>query len=122
MSANVIVETKNRIQRIEIDRIEKKNALTTAMYGVMADALAAADADDGVRVILIHGKPECFTAGNDLKDFLERPPHAESEGEAFRFIRTIATTKKPIVAAVGGASSGHRNDHAAALRTGVRRA
>ncbi|MBI3373273.1 MAG: enoyl-CoA hydratase/isomerase family protein [Betaproteobacteria bacterium] len=106
MSANIAVETKNRIQRIEIDRTEKKNALTTAMYAAMADALLAADADAGTRVILIHGKPDCFTAGNDLKDFLERPPHSESEGDAFRFIRTIATTKKPIVAAVGGAAVG----------------
>ena len=104
MSANVIVETKQRIKRIEIDRADKKNALTHAMYASMADALVAADADAAVRVILIHGKPDCFTAGNDLKDFLERPPHAE--GEAFRFIRTIAATKKPIVAAVGGAAVG----------------
>ena len=106
MSANVIVETKQRIKRIEIDRADKKNALTHAMYASMADALVAADADAAVRVILIHGKPDCFTAGNDLKDFLERPPHAEGEGEAFRFIRTIAATKKPIVAAVGGAAVG----------------
>ena len=106
MSANVIVETKDRIQRIEIDRAEKKNALTTAMYGAMADALIAADADARVRVIFIHGTRDCFTAGNDLKDFLERPPHSESEGEAFRFIRTIAVTNKPIVAAVGGAAVG----------------
>lgn len=106
MSANVIVETKSRIKRIEIDRTDKKNALTLDMYAAMADALVAADADGEVRVILIHGKPDCFTAGNDLKDFLARPPHSDSEGEAFRFIRTISTTKKPIVAAVGGAAVG----------------
>ena len=106
MSANVIVETGNRVTRIEIDRADKKNALTAAMYASMADALLAADADSAVRVILIHGKPECFTAGNDLKDFLERPPHSGEEGEAFRFIRTISTTIKPIVAAVGGAAVG----------------
>jgi enoyl-CoA hydratase/carnithine racemase len=105
MSANVIVETGNRVKRIEIDRADKKNALTAAMYGAMADALVAADTDSAVRVVLIHGRPDCFTAGNDLKDFLERPPHAE-EGEAFRFIRVISTTKKPIVAAVGGAAVG----------------
>ena len=106
MSTNVIIETRDRIKRVEIDRADKKNALTVAMYAAMADALVAADADAAVRVILIHGKPDCFTAGNDLKDFLQRPPHSEEEGEAFRFIRTIAATRKPIVAAVGGAAVG----------------
>ena len=106
MPTNVIVETMDRIKRIEIDRADKKNALTTAMYASMADALIAADVDGAVRVILIHGRPDCFTAGNDLTDFLQRPPHSEEEGEAFRFIRTIAATKKPIVAAVGGAAVG----------------
>lgn len=106
MADNVVVDTRDRIKRIEIDRADKKNALTQAMYAAMTDALLAADADGAVRVVLIHGKPDCFTAGNDLKDFLERPPHAEGEGEAFRFIRTISTTRKPIVAAVGGAAVG----------------
>ena len=106
MAANVIVDTRDRVKRVEIDRADKKNALTQAMYAAMTDALLAADADAAVRVILIHGKPDCFTAGNDLKDFLERPPHSEEEGQAFRFIRTISTTKKPIVAAVGGAAVG----------------
>ena len=57
---------------IELARLDKKNALTGAMYGAMAEALARAEADAQVRAILIHGTKDCFTAGNDLKDFLNR--------------------------------------------------
>ena len=98
-------ETKDRVLRIEIARPEKKNALTQEMYQAMADALAAADGDPAVRVALIHGARDCFTAGNDLKDFLERPPQSESS-PVFRFLRVIATFGKPLLAAVNGAAVG----------------
>ena len=102
---HIRTETRDRIARIEIDRADKKNALTAAMYQAIADALAAAEADAQVRVILIHGKADCFTAGNDLKDFLERPPHGDNS-PVFQFLRNISTAAKPIVAAVGGPAVG----------------
>ncbi len=102
---HILTETKDRVARIEIDRADKKNALTADMYQALADALAAADADPLVRAILIHGKPDCFTAGNDLKDFLERPPHGDNS-PVFQFLRGISTASKPIVAAVGGPAVG----------------
>ncbi len=102
---HIRTETKDRIARIEIDRADKKNALTAGMYQAMTDALAAADADQEVRVILIHGKPDCFTAGNDLKDFLEHPPH-DDNSPVFQFLRAISTAAKPLVAAVGGPAVG----------------
>ncbi len=105
MSAHVIVETKERIARIELARLDKKNALTADMYQAMADALGAAEADAQVRAVLIHGKPDCFTAGNDLKDFLERPPHGEAS-PVFGFLGRISRAEKPIVAAVGGVAVG----------------
>jgi enoyl-CoA hydratase/carnithine racemase len=98
-------ETRERVLRIEIARPEKKNALTQEMYAAMADALAAADGDGAIRVVLIHGAPDCFTAGNDLKDFLERPPHSEAS-PTFRFLRGIAKFGKPLLAAVNGAAVG----------------
>jgi enoyl-CoA hydratase/carnithine racemase len=105
MSAHIRVETKDRIARIEIARLEKKNALTLEMYAALADALAAAESDGEVRAILIHGAPDCFCSGNDLKDFLERPPHGE-DAPTWRFLRAISGATKPIVAAVGGAAVG----------------
>ncbi len=103
--SGVGLEIRDRVLRIEMARPEKKNALTGAMYDAMSDALDAAERDPAVRVALIHGTRDCFTAGNDLKDFLERPPHSEAS-PAFRFIQRIATFPKPLIAAVNGAAVG----------------
>ena len=100
----VRAETKDRVARIELARLDKKNAITAEMYVQMAEALAAADADPGVRSVLIHGSKDCFTAGNDLSDFLKRPPGTKSP--SWRFFETLPTLQKPIVAAVGGPAIG----------------
>jgi enoyl-CoA hydratase/carnithine racemase len=103
--SQVIVETKDRITRIELNRPEKKNALSPEMYAAMALALGAADADDQVRVVLIHGQAGCFTSGNDVKDFLELP-RGPGDSPASGFLRAISRAKKPLVAAVGGPAVG----------------
>jgi len=103
--SDVIVETKDRIARIEIARLDKKNALTGAMYRAMQKALEDADADPGVRAILVHGARDCFTAGNDLKDFLDRSANG-GPSSAFGFISTLPKVKKPLIAAVGGNAVG----------------
>jgi enoyl-CoA hydratase/carnithine racemase len=105
MSEHILVETKDRVLRIEIARPDKKNALTLDMYRAMSEALAAAEADAAVRAVLIHGARDCFTSGNDLRDFLERPPYSQ-DSPAFRFIRAISVFGKPLVAAVNGAAVG----------------
>jgi enoyl-CoA hydratase/carnithine racemase len=97
--------TVDGIATIEIARPEKKNALTQAMYAAMAEALAAADADPSVRAILITGQPGVFTSGNDLEDFMQRPPAGE-ESPVFRFMNALLDTGKPVVAAVTGAAIG----------------
>ncbi len=94
---------------IEFDRADKKNAITAAMYQAMADALRAAEADHAVRVILIRGKDEIFTAGNDLEDFMQRPPTGGEGVEkepVFHFLDQISHVSKPVVAAVSGAAVG----------------
>src|SRR5437773_2371915 len=97
-------EVENRVGSVERARPEKKNALTARMYQQLAAALAAADADPQVRAILLHGSQECFTAGNDVGDFLSRPAGAEPPvGELFKVLPSLA---KPIVAAVGGPAVG----------------
>ena len=101
----IICESRGAILRIEINRPEKKNALTSAMYQAMADAIHAAETDSKVRVVLIHGKEDLFTAGNDLQDFLDNPPR-DDEQPAFRFLYGISQAQKPIVAAVAGAAVG----------------
>jgi enoyl-CoA hydratase/carnithine racemase len=102
---HIRTETKDGVLRIEIDRPDKKNALTAAMYQAMADAIKAAEADSKVRAVLIHGKADLFTAGNDLQDFLDNPPR-DDHRPVFQFLYGISQAQKPIVAAVAGAAVG----------------
>lgn len=102
---DIEASTADGIATITFNRPEKKNAITAAMYQALADALRHAQDDVSVRAILIAGLPEIFTAGNDLEDFLKRPPHGD-ESPVFQFLRAISTAEKPIVAAVRGAAVG----------------
>jgi enoyl-CoA hydratase/carnithine racemase len=97
--------THNGVATIEIARPEKKNALTQAMYTAMAEALIAAQADKAVRSVLITGQPGVFTSGNDLEDFMQRPPQG-ADSPVFRFMQALLDTDKPVVAAVTGAAVG----------------
>ena len=90
--------TLNGVTTIEIARPEKKNALTIAMYQAMTDALNAARADDAVRAVLITGQPGVFTSGNDIEDFMARPPGQGShmmESPVARFMRALFEFDKP---------------------------
>lgn len=101
--------TLNGVATLEIARPEKKNALTVAMYQAMADALNAAQADATVRAVLITGQPGIFTSGNDIEDFMSRPPGQGSnsmDSPVFQFMRALVGIDKPVVAAVTGAAIG----------------
>jgi enoyl-CoA hydratase/carnithine racemase len=95
----------NGICTIQFDRPEKKNAITQAMYQSMADALKDAATDTAVRVIVISGRPEIFTAGNDLEDFLKNPPQG-ANNPAAQFMQHLSQAEKPVVAAISGAAIG----------------
>ncbi len=97
--------TLNGVATIEIARPEKKNALTAAMYDAMATALAAADADAAVRSVLFTGQPGLFTSGNDLDDFMKRPPEGETSS-VFKFMHALMACEKPVVVAVTGTAIG----------------
>ena len=105
MNQHILVETRDRVARIEFNRPDKKNALSPGMYAAVAQALAAADADAGVRAVLIHGQAGCFTSGNDVRDFLELE-RAPGASPASGFLRAISSAQKPLVAAVGGPAIG----------------
>ena len=101
----IVTETAAAVARIQIARPQRKNAITADMYAALAQALQAAEADDSVRAILVHGQADVFTAGNDLEDFLRAPPQ-DSDAPVFRFMAALSGTAKPIVAAVNGAAVG----------------
>ena len=103
--AHISTEVKNRIAFVGLNRAEKKNALTAQMYRELGQAIASAEGDAQVRAILIHGQQDCFCAGNDLKDFLDNPPHSK-DSPVFVFLQQISSATKPIVAAVSGVAVG----------------
>lgn len=105
MTDLVKIERDGRVLSIIMNRPEKKNALTHAMYAAMADALDAAEADESVRVILFRGAGDAFSAGNDMVDFQNTRPGA-GERPVARFLRTLLMAEKPVVAAVQGPAVG----------------
>ncbi len=100
------VEHDGAVLRIAINRPEKKNALTADMYDALSEAVEVAESDPAVSVLLLCGKGEAFTAGNDLEDFMHKPWQGQAVPPAVRFIRAVAGAKKPIVAAVHGLAVG----------------
>lgn len=98
-------ERRDGVLRVGFDRPERKNAITAAMYGQLADALDEAGGDAAVRAVLLHGTGSVFTAGNDLQDFLQNPPHGE-DSAVFRFLQRLREVEKPLVAAVAGPAIG----------------
>ena len=105
---SILVSKSDGILNLEFDRLERKNAITGAMYQTMADALRDAEADTSVRAIVISGKPEIFTAGNDLDDFLNNAGEGAmtEQRPVFQFMNALESCTKPVVAAVAGAAVG----------------
>ena len=101
----IITELSDGILRVELNRSEKKNAMTGAMYTRLAEILSEADQDEAVRVVLWHGAGDSFTAGNDIKDFLTNPGEAGGSPQE-RLTDAFIAFGKPIVAAVHGVAVG----------------
>lgn len=102
MSEHVQVKREAGVLAITLNRPERRNAITVAMYAALADAIAGAFDDGETRVITIRGEGQDFAAGNDLADFLEVRPGGEEEIPVWRLLRALAECEVPIVAAVHG--------------------
>jgi enoyl-CoA hydratase/carnithine racemase len=107
MSEHIEVERHGARMRIRMNRPERRNAITVAMYAALADAIESAGSDESVRLITIEGSGEDFTAGNDLADFLaEMPPPGTTDIPVWRLLRALARNEVPILAAVHGNAVG----------------
>ena len=107
MTNEILISRDGGIQTIRINRPDKKNALTRAMYDTMTAALKEADAHDDVSAHFITGTGGIFTAGNDINDFLAAGTAATGgANEVLRFIRLLPRIKKPVIAAVEGIAIG----------------
>lgn len=119
---DVVVELQDAVLTLTLNRPAKKNALTDAMYGMLADAIEGADSDAAVRVVLLRAEGDLFSAGNDLADFsrlaeqiTEQITEQIADGPAsgitgqmnvWRFLHALAACTTPIVAAVQGKAVG----------------
>jgi enoyl-CoA hydratase/carnithine racemase len=107
MSEHVEVGRDGEVLSIVLNRPERRNAITVAMYAALADAVRSAADDPKVRLITIRGEGADFTAGNDLMDFLqEARPDAIEELPVGRFLLALADNEVPLVAAVQGNAIG----------------
>jgi len=107
MTRHVIITDDGPIRILRLNRPEKKNALTDAMYETLSEALENAAVSKAIRCIVIAGSPGAFTAGADLQDFLHAAQHKEGlRPQATRFLHRIAHAGKPLVAAVQGVAVG----------------
>lgn len=107
MSEHVLVEKINKVLVLTLNRPEKKNALTRAMYKTLATEIANAESDPKIRCVLITGNGDMFTSGNDLADFAAISNRKEAHPEdANPLLPTLAKAKIPLIAAVNGRAVG----------------
>lgn len=103
--SDILVTRTNAVLEILFNRPEKKNALTGAMYTALVDAFHQADADPAIRVVLLSGAGDSFTAGNDITDFQSRIA-TDAVFPATPFLVALSTLATPLVAAVHGSAIG----------------
>lgn len=102
---DILVHVESGVMTITFNRLEKKNSISSAMYGTMADALVQADASSVVRVVVFQGHEAVFSAGNDIEDFLNGPTTSQ-ESPVMRFLCAISSFTKPLIASVCGPAVG----------------
>lgn len=110
MSDHILIEKSGGVLTLTMNRPEKKNALTRAMYQALGDAIDQAEFDKDVRCVLIQANGDMFTAGNDISDFAAVNAGDSSANEARRggnpLLAALARAKTPLVAAVNGRAVG----------------
>jgi len=109
MTDHIIIEQPAAhpgVQSIRFNRPEKKNAITRAMYGAMTDALKAANADPDIRATALLGTEGCFSAGNDMNDFLAAAMGGGVIQEILDFLYALVKAEKPVVSGVDGLAIG----------------
>ncbi|MEV6903152.1 enoyl-CoA hydratase [Amycolatopsis sp. NPDC051372] len=101
------IEQDGAALRIEFDRPDRLNAVTTAMLVRVGDAVEEALADASVRVVVLTGAGRAFCAGADLAGSdIEADPDTGTIDAANRLTRLFRDIPKPVVAAVNGPAVG----------------
>jgi enoyl-CoA hydratase/carnithine racemase len=105
MSEHVTVERRGAVLALTMNRPERRNAITVAMYAALAHAIGSAASDETIRLITLEGAGEDFTAGNDLADFMAELPSGD-DIPVWRLLRALAANPVPLLAAVHGNAVG----------------
>ncbi|MBC9250918.1 enoyl-CoA hydratase [Pseudomonas alcaligenes] len=107
MVEHIKTDLSDGVLTVTLARSDKKNALIDSMYGALADALEAAEINPSIRVVLLQSEGDMFTAGNDVGEFAAALPGASlNEQHVGRFLRALANSSLPLVAAVQGRAVG----------------
>ncbi len=109
MTDQIQTELAGGVLTVTLARPEKKNAITQAMYDVLAEATVRARTDDAVRVLMFRGQGDSFSAGNDIADFIALGTQGGgpmTHTPVFHFLKALADLDKPAVAAVRGRAVG----------------
>lgn len=106
--STVLVEDRGAVRIVTLNRPHLKNAINLELRYALADALEAADADPGVRAIVLTGADGAFCSGGDISTMMRQPRHETTARAqaAQRIIRALWHTPKPVVAAVEGPAFG----------------
>lgn len=113
---HLLYAVERGVATLTLNRPEAMNALSGEMAHGLLDALAEAERDEGVRVVVITGAGRAFCSGGDLKTMRERGA-AEVAGGAYAIVRSlenpgrlapvrIKKLSKPVIASINGVAAG----------------
>jgi enoyl-CoA hydratase len=103
---NIIVETRDKIGIIRLDRPQALNALNAALIGELAAAVDAFEKDAGVACLIVTGSDKAFAAGADIKEMADQSYMDAFTGDFAAGWDALARARKPTVAAVAGFALG----------------
>lgn len=106
MSDGLTIHRKEGVLSLVLSRPERLNALDSALYHALAEALEAGDRDADIRAIRLTGEGGSFCAGNDLRDFLDYDGSPEGLAGPRRLLLTLAGLETPLLAGVQGHAVG----------------
>jgi enoyl-CoA hydratase/carnithine racemase len=107
----LLSERRDAVLTLTLNRPDKRNALNQALTQSLLDALHAAEADAGVRSIVLTGAGTAFCAGADLAEFKEMGPDQtklveQRAGLTMELQGIFATLSKPVITAINGFAMG----------------